>query len=64
MASRDPEGIAAMQRINIVVLKPLFLAVFLGTAWVAFLREWSLWTHVRTTASVGSAACSAGALAI
>ena len=119
------QGVAAMQRINVVVLNPLFLGVFLGTAllaaacvvmsvpgwstprsilllasgalylvgsflvtmalnvprnerlagldpassqaaeyWVAYLREWSLWNHVRSAASVASAACSAVALAI
>ncbi len=119
------QGVAAMQRINVVVLNPLFLGVFLGTAllavagvvlsvltwstprsvlllassllyligtflvtmafnvprneslarlnpesaqaaeyWVRYVREWSLWNHVRSVASVGSAACSAGALAI
>lgn len=119
------QGVVAMQRINVVVLNPLFLSVFLGTAllaaacvvmsalswstprsilllasgalylvgsflvtmtlnvprnerlaglapeslqaaeyWVVYLREWSLWNHVRSGASVASAACSAGALAI
>jgi uncharacterized membrane protein len=119
------QGIAAMQRINVVVLNPLFLSVFLGTAlvaaaciflsfigwnspgsilllaagllylvgtilvtmvfnvprnerlagldpassqaaeyWVVYLREWTLWNHVRTVGSVASAACSAGALAL
>ncbi|WP_428420279.1 DUF1772 domain-containing protein [Methylibium sp.] len=119
------QGAAAMQRINVVVLNPLFLGVFLGTAllaaagvvvaalnwgslrsalllasgllylggpflvtvafnvprnerlagldpassqaaeyWAVYLREWSLWNHVRSVASVASAACSAGALAI
>lgn len=29
------EGVAAMQRINVVVLNPLFLGVFLGTALLA-----------------------------
>lgn len=119
------QGIAAMQRINVVVLNPLFLGVFLSTAllaaacvvmsvlswstprsilllasgalylvgsflvtmalnvprnerlaglapeslqaaeyWVVYLREWSLWNHVRSAASIASAACSAGALAI
>lgn len=119
------QGAAAMQRINVVVLNPLFLSVFLGTAllaaacvvmsalswstprsilllasgalylvgsflvtmtlnvprnerlaglapeslqaaeyWVVYLREWSLWNHVRSAASIASAACSAGALAI
>jgi uncharacterized membrane protein len=119
------QGVATMQRINVVVLNPLFLGVFMGTAllavacvamsvpswspprsflllaagllylvgsvlvtialnvprnerlagldpessqaaeyWVVYLREWSLWNHVRSAASVASAACSAGALAI
>lgn len=119
------QGVAAMQRINVVVLNPLFLGVFLGTAllsvacvvisvlgwgaersyllfasgllylvgsflvtvgfnvprnenlakldpestqateyWAVYLREWSLWNHVRSVASVASAACSAGALAM
>ncbi len=119
------QGAAAMRRINVVVLNPLFLGVFLGTAllsaacvvisvlgwgversyllfasgllylvgsflvtvgfnvprnenlakldpestqaaeyWAVYLREWSLWNHVRSVASVASAACSAGALAM
>ena len=119
------QGVAAMQRINVVVLNPLFLGVFMGTAlmaatcivmsvfgwssprsilllaagflylvgsflvtialnvprnehlarldpasshaaeyWVVYLREWSLWNHIRTVASIASAACSAGALAV
>ena len=119
------QGVAAMQRINVVVLNPLFLGVFLGTAllavacivvsvliwstprsvlllasgllyligtlvvtmafnvprnerlarlnpesaqaaeyWVHYVRDWSLWNHARSVASVVSAACSAGALAI
>jgi uncharacterized membrane protein len=119
------QGATAMQRINDVVLSPLFLGVSLGTAflaaacvvlsvlgwgslqsvwllasgllylggslpdtvafnvprnerlagldpgsaqaaeyWPAYLREWSRWNHVRSVASIASAACSAGALAI
>jgi uncharacterized membrane protein len=115
------QGVAAMQRINVVVLNPLFLGTALLAAacvvmsvpgwstprsilllasgalylvgsflvtmalnvprnerlagldpassqaaeyWVVYLREWSLWNHVRSVASVASAACSAGALAI
>lgn len=119
------QGVRAMQRINVVVLNPLFLGVFLGTAflaaacvvlsvlswgslqsvlllasgllylggsllvtvvfnvprnerlagldpgsaqaaeyWAAYLHEWSRWNHVRSVASIASAACSAGALAI
>ena len=119
------QGVAAMQRINVVVLNPLFLGVFLGTAllaaacvvmsvlnwstprsvlllvsgalyligsilvtlvlnvprnerlsgldpessqaaeyWVVYLREWSFWNHVRSAASVASAACSAVALTL
>ena len=118
-------GIAAMQRINIVVLNPLFLGVFMGTTllagaaivtallgwnasrsplllaagmlylggtffvtaafnvprnerlagfdpqsaqaaeyWIAYLREWSFWNHLRSAASIASAACSAAALAV
>jgi uncharacterized membrane protein len=118
------QGVSAMQRINVVVLNPLFLGVFVGTAvltagcvvaslfvwsaprsplllaagflylvgtffvtlafnvprnerlarlnaespeaavyWLAYVREWSKWNHLRTAASVGSAACSAAALA-
>lgn len=118
------QGVAAMQRINLVVLNPLFLGVFMGTAllaatcvvasffpwsalrstlilaagllyltgsfyvtrafnvprnkrlarinaesseaadyWPQYVREWSFWNHVRTVASLGSAACSAAALA-
>lgn len=119
-----PQGIAAMQRINVVVLNPLFLGVFVGTAvlagicvvagffpwgsvrsllllaagllyvvgcfgvtvvfnvprnerlarlgsdsaeaaeyWSVYLREWLFWNHVRTLASLVSAACAAVALA-
>jgi uncharacterized membrane protein len=119
------QGVAAMQRINIDVLNPLFLGVFLGTAllaaaclvmatlgwgeprsplllaagflylggsflvtiafnvprndrlasldpeslqaveyWGVYLREWSFWNHVRSVASITSAAGSAGALAL
>lgn len=118
------QGIQAMQRINVVVLNPLFLGVFLGTAvlagicivagffpwgspkslllfaagftyvvgsfgvtvafnvprnerlaklspesteaaayWHNYVREWLRWNHVRTIASLVSAACAAGALA-
>jgi uncharacterized membrane protein len=118
------QGIAAMQRINVVVLNPLFLGVFVGTAvlavvcvaagffawgtprsvllvaagvlylfgsfgvtaafnvprnerlarmasgseeaaayWTTYVREWQRWNHVRTAASVASAACAAAALA-
>jgi len=118
------QGIAAMQRINVVVLNPLFLGVFMGTAllagtcavasffpwsaprsplllaggllylvgsfyvtrtfnvpknrrlarlnaeqseaaayWPVYVREWSYWNHVRTAASLASAACCAAALA-
>jgi uncharacterized membrane protein len=117
-------GVAAMQRINVVVLNPLFLGVFMGTAvlaagcvavsflqwspprsplllasgllylvgtffvtiafnvprnerlarlgnessessvyWPVYVGEWTRWNHVRTVASVASAACSAAALA-
>lgn len=117
------QGIAAMQRINIVVLNPLFLGVFMGTAvvsalcvaiaiypwsaprsalliiagvlyllgsfvvtaafnvprnkqlarleadapqtaehWSVYVREWSRWNHIRTVASLASAACSALAI--
>jgi uncharacterized membrane protein len=119
------QGAAAMQRINVAVLNPLFLGVFMGTAllsaacliaafvpltalrsallvaasilylvgcffvtirrnvpmnerlarldsessqsaeyWPAYARAWSMWNHVRTTASLASAACSAAALAV
>jgi uncharacterized membrane protein len=119
-----PQGIAAMQRINVVVLNPLFLGVFVGTAvlaglcllagffpwgeprsflllaaglfyvlgsfgvtvvfnvprnerlarmgsesaeaaayWPIYVREWLFWNHVRTAASVVSAACAAVVLA-
>jgi uncharacterized membrane protein len=117
------QGIAAMQRINVTVLNPLFLGVFMGTAllalaaavlaflpwgaprstwllasgmvylfgsflvtvafnvprneqlsrldaqsaeaatyWSRYLLEWMRWNHVRTAASIASAACAAGAL--
>jgi uncharacterized membrane protein len=32
--------------------------------WLVYLREWSLWNHVRSIASIASAICCAGALAI
>jgi uncharacterized membrane protein len=112
------QGIAAMQRINVVVLNRLFLGTFMGTAvlqglsgvlavvtavpirsplllaaavcyivgcfgvtmafnvprndrlqswpaaspgaleyWPTYLREWTFWNHVRTAASLASAAC-------
>lgn len=117
-------GIAAMQRINVVVLNPLFLGVFVGTAvlagicifagffpwgatqsmllltaglsylvgsfgvtaafnvprnerlarmdadseeaaayWPVYVREWLFWNHVRTAASLVSAACAVGVVA-
>lgn len=117
------QGIAAMQRINVTVLNPLFLGVFIGTAilagicfftgffpwgtvrsvwllmaglsyvvgcfgvtmafnvprnerlarldaespeaaayWPVYLREWLVWNHVRTAASLVSAASAAAAL--
>lgn len=43
----SPEGIAAMQSINVVVLNPSFLGAFTGTAFIAVLvvalaiKEWS-----------------------
>jgi uncharacterized membrane protein len=118
------QGVAAMQRISVVVINPLFMGAFMGTAllavvcmvlavldwgapgsilrfnsgalylagsflvtvafnvprnerlagmdpassqaaayWQVYLREWSLWNHVRTVASIASAAGSAWALA-
>lgn len=118
------QGVAAMQRINKVVLNPVFLGVFMGSAllagglsvaaffpwaaprsplllaagmlyvvgsffvtmrfnvpmnerlarlnsdssqateyWPAYVREWTSWNHVRTVASLASAACSAVSLA-
>ena len=118
------QGIAAMQRINVVVLNPVFLGIFMGTAaaaliciavallqwnpphssfllaagilylvgcffvtlacnvprnerlaklssdsaattdyWRTYVREWTQWNHVRTIASLASAACNAVALA-
>jgi uncharacterized membrane protein len=117
------QGVSAMQRINVVVLNPVFLSVFVGSAllaggcavvpffpwstprsplllaagllyllgtffatmafnvprnerlarldaesseaasyWPVYVREWSKWNHVRTAASVASAACSAASL--
>ncbi|HYD59488.1 MAG TPA: anthrone oxygenase family protein [Noviherbaspirillum sp.] len=119
------QGIAAMQRINVVVLNPMFLGVFMGTAllaagcavaaffpwdalrsqlllaagflylvgcffvtvrfnvpmnerlagldntssgaagyWTEYVRGWTFWNHVRTAASLASAACSAASLAV
>lgn len=118
------QGVAAMQRINLVVLNPIFLGVFMGTAvlaagcvvasflpwsglrsqlllasgllylagtflvtvafnvprnqrlaclgsespeaaayWPLYVRQWTRWNHLRTAASVASAACGAAALA-
>lgn len=118
------QGVAAMQRINVVVLNPLFLGVFVGTAllglvctgvgavgwgtaksalllavglsyvvgsfgvimafnvprnerlaglksespeasayWPVYVREWSVWNHVRTLASAASSALAAATLA-
>lgn len=120
-----PHGVATMQRINVVVLNPLFLGVFIGAAlfslgcaiaglvlwsapradllmigsacylagsfgvtmlfnvprnerlarmasesdeasayWPIYLREWLRWNHVRTVASICSAACTAAAAVI
>jgi uncharacterized membrane protein len=111
------QGVAAMQRINVVVLRPAFLGVFIGTValllgaaalsrfnpwavaaallyaigsfgvtmafnvprnnrlaalpaespqaaayWPQYVREWLLWNHVRTAASLAASACSAVAL--
>jgi uncharacterized membrane protein len=117
------QGVAAMQRINVVVLNPAFLGVFIGSAllsllciaasllswsavhapwllaagllylagsfgvtmacnvprnnrlarldaasaeaqayWPTYVREWTRWNHVRTAASLASAACAAVAL--
>ena len=124
LAELEPSaGIAAMQRINVVVLRPLFLGVFIGTAvlsvvcgvwamlrwrtgsalvvdsavsyclgafgvtlafnvprnerlatlvpasaeaqayWAIYVRQWALWNHVRTVASVAAAALAGAALA-
>lgn len=113
-------GVAAMQRINVVVLNPVFLGVFVGTAllsvaagvvaflpwsgarsawlvaagalyvlgcfgvtmrfnvprnerlarldagaaeaagyWPTYVREWLVWNHVRTAASIAAAGCAA-----
>ena len=116
------QGVAAMQRINVVVLNPMFLGTFVGTAvlqalvavlaisgWgspaldaapgrrralhrrllrrddrlqraaqrsaegadgrvrrprtstgAIYLREWTVWNHVRTAAALAAAACGAG----
>lgn len=120
-----PAGVAAMQRINVVVINPLFMAAFLGTSllsigcavssitpwngtpsvlllaaallylvgslgvtlffnvprnerlarltsgspeaaayWPKYLHEWVRWNHVRTFASVASAACSTASMAV
>ena len=43
-----PEGIAAMQSINIVVLNPVFLSVFVGTAMLcgmAIVFSWLRWSQ-------------------
>jgi len=119
------QGVAAMQRINVLVLNPLFLGAFLGTAllglacvtiaafawttpksfllvgsgltyvigsfgvtmgfnvprnerlarlkpdspeaatyWPVYVREWLFWNHVRTVASLASAALAAIALKV
>ena len=34
------------------------------TYWPVYVREWSLWNHVRTVASLASCACSALAMAV
>lgn len=117
------QGVAAMQRINVTVLNPLFLGTFMGTAllalvvavlsfmpwsaphsilllasallylvgsfgvtvvfnvprndrlasmdaaspeaasyWPLYQQEWTRWNHVRTVASIASAAFGAGAV--
>jgi uncharacterized membrane protein len=43
-----PEGIAAMQSINVVVLNPVFLSVFVGTAaacGIAVVFSWLRWNQ-------------------
>lgn len=121
----EAQGIAAMQRINAVVLNPSFLGVFVGTAvlaaicvlagffpwgatrsnwllgaglsylvgsfgvtaafnvprnerlarleaesaeaaayWPVYVREWLLWNHVRTAASLVCAMCAVVAVAL
>lgn len=118
-------GIAAMQRINVVVINPWFLVAFMGTAvvsvvvivmafaswsaprsplllaagllylvgtfgvtmrcnvprnnrlarmdsaspeaaayWPVYVREWTLWNHVRTIAGLAACGCSAWGLAV
>jgi len=45
------QGIAAMQRINVVVLNPLFLSVFMGTALLSvacFIAAFFPWTPLRS----------------
>ena len=60
------EGIRAMQAINVTVINPWFFAAFFGTAaaefWAHYLTRWNLWNHVRTAASLASAAAFMGAL--
>ncbi len=34
-----------------------------GSVWERYLRDWTFWNHVRTAASLASAACSMRALA-
>lgn len=126
LATIAPEsGISAMQRINVVVINPWFLAAFMGTAvvsaivvvmalaswsvprssllvaaglfylvgtfgvtmrcnvprnnrlarldsaspeaaayWPVYVREWTLWNHVRTIAGLAACGCSAWGLAM
>ncbi len=57
-----PQGIAAMQSINIVVINPIFMGVFLGTALIAaYLAFWAgthwadpraLWTMIGAVAYI------------
>jgi len=53
------QGVAAMQRINVVVLNPLFLGVFLGTtllALAAFILAFLPWSAPRSPLLVAAAA--------
>jgi uncharacterized membrane protein len=54
-----PQGVAAMQRINVVVLGPLFLGVFVGTALVSAIAvavAFVAWVPGRSTLWIVAAA--------
>lgn len=63
-----PQGIAAMQRINLVVISPVFLGTFLGTAPVLGAATWAAWRggddHATAWLGVASALYAPGTVGV